>query len=128
MKFKILKVLAFGLFFALFFNSCAAGNLSRIKKDKIPVKSFVKVTYKSYRRTCTPAKLNDFSSPCYTRVGMGSGSGVIFAHSIEGSYIMTAAHICDPERIPEWMITYSMPEEDIEILKKSVTKIFFIND
>ena len=125
---KFLKIILFGLFFSLIFGSCATGKLQRTKKEKIPLKSFVQVKYDSYRKVCTPRKEGDYSSSCYMKIGGGSGSGVIFAHSIEGSYIMTAAHICDPERIPDWMIVNSMPESEKRLLEKSIIKVFYIHD
>ena len=125
---KFLKILLFGLFFSLAFGSCATGKQQRIKKEKIPFKSFVQVKYDSYRKVCTPKDPKNYDSPCYEKIGSGSGSGVIFAHSIEGSYIMTAAHVCDPERIPAWMLLYSMPKDQQRLLAQSIVKVFHIHD
>ena len=125
---KLLKILLFGLFFSLLFGSCATGKSQRTKKEKIPFKSFVQVKYESYRKVCTPKDPKNYDSPCYEKMGVGSGSGVIFAHSIEGSYIMTAAHVCDAARIPAWMALYSMPEEEKRLLEQSLVKVLYVHD
>ncbi len=125
---NILKSLVFGVLFLALFGSCASLNNKKNRKEKIPLKSFVQVKYKSYRKICTPRDPKNYKSSCYLPLGGGVGSGVIFAHSLEGSYIMTAAHVCDPERIPEWMHMHSMPEAENEELRKNIIKVFSIND
>ena len=130
MKFlkKFSKLLLLVLSFTLLFSSCAASNKVKTKKDKIPLKSFVQVFYTVYKKVCTPRNPKNYDSYCYMAVGGGRGSGAIFAHSIEGSYIMTAAHICDSKRIPDWMVIQSMSEEEQEELKENLVKVFSIYD
>lgn len=90
------KVLNLFLFLAILFplNSCT--NLPQIKKDFVwPVETFVKYETNIYKQVCTPADPDNLSSSCYQQISGASGSGSIVAKSFDGSYILTAAHMCD---------------------------------
>jgi S1-C subfamily serine protease len=75
--------------------SCSSHTKQTRKKFKWPRYSFVKVEHRIFTATCTPIDPDDIYSKCYTSESAGNGSGAIVSRSKNGSYIITAGHVCD---------------------------------
>ena len=126
MKNTFLKYVIFVI--SLFLVSCVSNNHTRKnKKFKWPVTSFVKVEHELYRMTyCTPADPEDLLSECYDSNITGSGSGAVVAKSKEGSYIITAGHVCNKQGINLDIILGLPP---IDAKKEKISKrVFYIYD
>lgn len=75
-------------------NSCTS--IPQAKDSfKWPVNTFVKYETYTYKQSCTPRDPDNLKSPCYDLVTGATGSASIIAKSFDGSYILTAAHMCD---------------------------------
>ena len=79
----------------LLFSSCLYTIEQSEQKFKWPRDSFVKYEIFIYKQTCQPADPDNLKSECYTRESGFTGSGSIIASGFDGSYILTAAHMCD---------------------------------
>ncbi|HIO04103.1 MAG TPA: serine protease [Gammaproteobacteria bacterium] len=84
-------------FFFLNILSCSSGN--QVKED-IDWKrdSFVKFETWFYKKTCELSDPESLDSECFKKQHGYTGSGSIIARTFDGSYVLTAAHICDHER------------------------------
>ncbi len=91
----------------LIFSSCTlycngAGNFNSSNPDEtvkniLPRHSFVKLQKSTKVRYCNPDP--EQLEPCLTRRLGSSASGFVVAGDSEGSYIVTAAHVCDDGEI-----------------------------
>lgn len=86
------------VFSTSFTFSCAS--ISAEKKVTFPIKSFVKVEQMAYEKICEPEDPNDMKSDCYKLMNGAQGSGAIVGTSLNGSYILTAGHICNRNNDP----------------------------
>ena len=83
------------ILFVLNISGCASTTNNKIEKFKFPTKSFIQFHTKLYTLTCTPSDPDDRSSDCRELVESATGSGAIVAKSVDGSYILTAGHLCN---------------------------------
>ena len=90
------KVLLF-LFSLIFLVSCSSTIQHSNKEFKWPRESFVKYETWIYKKTCEPTDPDNMKSECYDKQRGFTGSGSIVATGFDGSYILTAAHLCDKE-------------------------------
>jgi S1-C subfamily serine protease len=90
--YKVYSMITIG-FFALLLGSCAA--LPIQPKPKFQIKSFVKLEYHAYEKLCEPKDPDNLRDECYKFTDGALGSGSIVGNSIDGSYVLTAAHICN---------------------------------
>jgi len=80
---------------SFFVNSCVT-NITN-KKIKFPTESFVKFEHMAYQKLCEPDNENNMDDDCYRFLTGALGSGAIVGISLNGSYVLTAAHICNRE-------------------------------
>lgn len=106
----------------LFIASCSGPTKHTKKKFKWPRDSFVKIEHRIFTVTCTPIDPNDIYSECYTSETAGTGSGAIVGRSKDGSYIITAGHVCSKEGVTPKLHTniYSFGNEE--------KRVFYIYD
>lgn len=90
--YKVYSIISIGIF-TLLLGSCAA--LPIQSKPKFQIKSFVKLEYNGYEKICEPKNPSNLRDECYKFVDGALGSGSIVGNSIDGSYVLTAAHICN---------------------------------
>ena len=109
------------LFLALSTASCAGNPVK--KNMKFPTKAFVKVEYHAYEKICEPEDPDNMQSDCYKFSDGALGSGSIVGTSLTGSYILTAAHICNKG---EDVLKYDLFEEDGA--PKVLIKKFYVYD
>ena len=83
------------IFSLLFLSSCSHTIKQSDQKFKWPRDSFVKYEIFIYKQTCQPLDPDNLKSECYTRESGFTGSGSIVASGFDGSYVLTAAHMCD---------------------------------
>lgn len=77
--------------------SCSASN--KVVEDiKWERESFVKFETWFYKKTCESAEENNLSPECYHKQHGYTGSGSVVGRTFDGSYILTAAHLCDHNR------------------------------
>jgi S1-C subfamily serine protease len=72
--------------------SCSASNKA-VKDIKWERESFVKFETWFYKKVCDSD--DDLSPECYKRQHGYTGSGSVVGRTFDGSYILTAAHLCD---------------------------------
>ena len=90
--YKAYSTLFIGIF-SLLLVSCAG--IPKQSKPIFQVKSFVKVEYNALEKICEPKDPENLRDECYKFVDGALGSGSIVGTSMDGSYILTAAHICN---------------------------------
>jgi len=74
--------------------SCSASNKA-VVDIKWERESFVKFETWFYKKTCEPADGEALDPECYKKQHGYTGSGSIIAGTFDGSYVLTAAHLCD---------------------------------
>ncbi len=87
----ILKLLILA-FIIMNMISCSASNKA-VKDIKWERESFVKFETWFYKKVCDSD--DDLSPECYKRQHGYTGSGSVVGRTFDGSYILTAAHLCD---------------------------------
>ena len=126
MKFKTL------FFFLSFFVMSCGSNINHTKKNvkfKWPLKSFVKVEHRVLRMTCTPSIPDNLDSGCYEKsVAGGSGSGAIIGRSKEGSYVLTAGHVCNKEGVEADPIESILFPEIHNTPDEQLKRVFYVYD
>jgi S1-C subfamily serine protease len=126
MKFKTL------FFFLCFFLMSCGTNINQTKKNvkfKWPLKSFVKVEHRVYRLTCTPTMPGDLDGDCYEKpIFGGSGSGAIIGRTKEGSYVLTAGHVCDKVGVDVDPIASILFPEIHDTDDKELKRVFYVYD
>lgn len=86
MRTKLLFTLALFLF-ATSLTSCAASNLNFSKDAR---DTFVKIKQTVAITVCNPENIAD----CITKDSVSTGSGAVVYRTDEGSYVLTAGHVC----------------------------------
>ena len=94
MKAKILFfcLIFFGLSGCAAISGCTVNNRG---EDNIPRSSFVKISNSTYIKVCDAVNKDD----CFEDKSMSVGSGMIFRHYGDHSFILTAAHVCENKRM-----------------------------
>ena len=87
-----MKYCKYFLILIVFFSSC---NHTNYVKDILPRQSFLKVDKTLEVTVCNPRN----PVQCLTKKMGATGSGVIIENSDQGSYALTAGHICDDQEI-----------------------------
>ena len=92
---KIIIVLLSGIFI-----SCAATNCQQVKdlKAVVPINSFVKIEKKLTLERCMEYSAKGTSAPksmCQKKSFRSSASGAVIKRAPNGSFVLTAAHVCD---------------------------------
>ena len=83
----------------LFLNIFSCSSKNHIKSDiNWNRDSFVKVEAWFYKKTCEPSEELDLDSECFEKRHGYTGSGSVIARTFDGSYVLTAAHICNHEQ------------------------------
>ena len=94
--FDISKLISLiSILFILNISACASTTNNKIERFNFPTESFVQIQTKLYTLSCTPSDPDDKTSNCRELIESATGSGAIIARSVDGSYILTAGHLCN---------------------------------
>ena len=117
------------IFFSVLLMSCS-NNIKHVKENvKWPLKSFVKVEHRIYKLTCTPSDPTNLKSECYEKpVFAGSGSGAIIGRTKQGSYVITAGHVCNKEGVDPDPIESILYPELQNTKKEDLKRVFYVYD
>lgn len=110
----------------LFLFSCATPVVHQIKqpdKREYPTESFVKMEYK-----ITNPKCKEDASHCEKENLILTGSGAFIQGSQDSSYILTAAHVCEPNlgiRFDLYMSKNNLTEDDLQMYAVNIKEKMF---
>ena len=110
MRFVIAKIITLFLF-SILIISCASSNLNFSKNVR---SSFVKIKQEIEITICNPQDPTE----CITKDALSTGSGAVVLRTNAGSYVLTAAHVCDYEDSVE--IAQQLGAKKLEVFLKTV--------
>ena len=106
--FKRLFLVVFLLIVAIFTNSCATSYRNSQQKI-LPRESFVKI-----HKLLTVIVCSEEEQTCKKGQFVSSASGAVTTNGIDGSYVLTAEHVCDESYLKEFAKEINATKYELE--------------